>query len=694
MQIHIHYQLGVKTKQTTLPINGTQHLIDGLQIQTIQQNRPFGQQWQINFRADQDLVFKELSISIPLSIHQQDKLFCNGFQSWTLTDEFPTSHQFKKVALVANTLISPFGDYHLHPYTNKKGHLHGWTYSYIRPHTYQPISFFGSVDERSGYTLFKFEARGQNSKIIISKDCKDLHLAKGNNFAGFNIYIGNGTENDVFDTYFDLIKEHVSTVTSKHTFPDSGRVNPNGAAGFTSWYNYYTHINETIISENLHAFAKHQVPLDFFQIDDGWQPAVGDWMQANQKFPNGLKPITQSIKLQSYQAGLWLAPFICQHQSELYKQHPDFLLRKPNGKPVTAAYNFLWRSFMYALNFYNPRVQDYLKRVFDTILNQWDFDLVKLDFLYAVALQPPPGKTRGQVMYEAMEWLRQTVGDKLILGCGVPLGAAFGQTDYCRIGPDIHLSWDMVLLKWLGSREGVSTLSAIKNAIHRRQLNGRAFANDPDVSILRNTNHSLNPEQKFTLFFVNQLFGSLQFVSDNIDEYPPDTLHLYLSQFPLKQKNVHLAVQQKDVYQIHFSIGNLHYLAYCNLTGNKTTVNLSADTAQLPSTMQSYFYSNQTKVHLFAHETIELKPYQTACLLAIDISLPYSLAGGDAHLFPCSDIENIEKNETGIAIETKAMNRNFIIWLFNKEANVCLENAELLLCKPVKEGYLTAYRFE
>jgi hypothetical protein len=39
------------------------------------------------------------------------------------------------------------------------------------------------------------------------------------------------------------------------------------------------------------------------------------------------------------------------------------------------------------------------------------------------------------------KFLRECVGNKMILGCGVPLlAAANGTTDYCRIGPDIHLN--------------------------------------------------------------------------------------------------------------------------------------------------------------------------------------------------------------------------------------------------------------
>ena len=89
------------------------------------------------------------------------------------------------------------------------------------------------------------------------------------------------------------------------------------------------------------------------------------------------------------------------------------------------------------------------------MLDVWGFDLVKLDFLYAVCMLPTEYKTRGQIMCEAMDFLREVIGDKLILGCGVPLGPAFGKVDYCRIGPDVGLNWDGAPKEKLLHRERV-----------------------------------------------------------------------------------------------------------------------------------------------------------------------------------------------------------------------------------------------
>ena len=111
---------------------------------------------------------------------------------------------------------------------------------------------------------------------------------------------------------------------------------------------------------------------DRFQIDDGWEPKVGDWLETDtQKFPHGLKGMVQEIHASGFQAGLWLAPFVCEKDSALFRQHPDWLL-KVDGKPWCCGSN--WSSF-YALDIDNPAVLDYLRRVFDRVLNDWGFEM-------------------------------------------------------------------------------------------------------------------------------------------------------------------------------------------------------------------------------------------------------------------------------------------------------------------------------
>lgn len=212
-------------------------------------------------------------------------------------------------------------------------------------------------------------------------------------------------------------------------------------------------------------------------------------------------------------AGLWLAPFAGTKTSNLYKEHKNWFIQDKNGKPYKTGHN--WGGF-YSLDIYNPDVRVYLKKVFNVVLNDWGYDLVKLDFLYGACVLPMHNKSRGEIMCDAMDFLRECCGDKLILGCGVPLMPAFGKVDYCRIGSDISLSWKP---KKHAIREEVSTTHAVCNTIFRRHLDGRAWMNDPDVFLLRDKNVKTDFEQRKLLAKINSTFGSLLFNSDNIDEY-------------------------------------------------------------------------------------------------------------------------------------------------------------------------------
>ena len=211
----------------------------------------------------------------------------------------------------------------------------------------------------------------------------------GGSFPLFDLFFAEGSEVEVFDGWFQAMG--IRPRTEKKL------------AGYSSWYNRYQNITEDTIREDMTGCRSLLCPGDLFQIDDGWEPKVGDWLETDtQKFHHGLKGMVEEIHASGFQAGLWLAPFVCEKDSALFRQHPDWLL-KVDSKPWCCGSN--WSSF-YALDIDNPAVLDYLRRVFDRVLNDWGFDLVKLDFLYGAAPFGNARESRAARMYRAMELLR------------------------------------------------------------------------------------------------------------------------------------------------------------------------------------------------------------------------------------------------------------------------------------------------
>lgn len=446
---------------------------------------------------------------------QTERFFANGFQSWTSSREYKRNDvQYGLRTLsklpIARTFSGASGDYAFTEYG--KDLYHSFSYTYFRID--EKVELVGSLDERTGYTIF-YADYAQNIFAAV-KDVEGLTL--DGEYQLFDIVRVQGTYDEAFDKYFELYPRK-----------NTGRVKH--LAGYTSWYNYYQNINEEIILRDLQGLARAGKNANIFQIDDGYETKVGDWDMDAVKFPNGLAPIVDRIHEQGLMAGLWYAPFAAQFKANVIKNHPDWLIRNKHGRPVISG--IAWGGF-YALDFEKEEVREYIKAFFDKVFNEWHFDMVKLDFLYAAAIEPRNGKTRGQLMCEAMDFLRECCGDKIILGCGVPLAPAFGIVDACRISCDVENTFKEKFYVKVTNQEIISAKMAMVNSVYRRHLNGRIWANDPDVFFLRDDGMKkagYTLQQKKLLAKVNHIFGDVLFVSDNVGAYDDVKMQILLDAY-------------------------------------------------------------------------------------------------------------------------------------------------------------------
>jgi alpha-galactosidase len=408
------------------------------------------------------------------------------------------------------------GDYPFTPY----GQAHAQSYTEIRPNPDTDfIHFWGSLSEETGWTSFRHFPKTQEIQAE-----KDLHLQIQAPYCLFDLWQGQGPQKQQYQQFFTLfLQKYPAQIPTTQ---------PPLLAGWTSWYLHYTNIDQNLILNIARDYAQYRQEAGqnfpnnlhwVIQIDDGWQAKTGDWLEIKtQKFPLGMKALADSIKAQGMMPGLWLAPFICSKASRIAKNHPDWLLKNSQGKPLKVGVNPLWDGAYYALDIYHPAVQAHLQKVFQTLTQDWGYELLKIDFLYAVAAQGRPDKSRAQVMHEAMRLLRSWVGpDVKLLGCGLPLAAGWGQVDYARIGADIYEKWDHGALRWARHRERLSTKLSLTNTLARHPLDGQIWGNDPDVVILRHKKHRLNTDQKTKLLYLNALSGSVFFNSDALNPLKP-----------------------------------------------------------------------------------------------------------------------------------------------------------------------------
>jgi alpha-galactosidase len=120
--------------------------------------------------------------------------------------------------------------------------------------------------------------------------------------------------------------------------------------------------------------------VDRFVMDDGWfgqrktdHAGLGDWYVNPQKFPHGLKPLIDKVHSLGMDFGLWVEPEMVNPDSDLYRQHPDWVLNFP-GRPRSEQRNQL------VLNLARTDVRDYVLGFLDKLLDENDIAFLKWDY--------------------------------------------------------------------------------------------------------------------------------------------------------------------------------------------------------------------------------------------------------------------------------------------------------------------------
>jgi len=304
-------------------------------------------------KSSEPIVLIDAQITGKFNPPSNPFIFSNGFQSWSHS-RFLTPHEKQKpLKNIMKPYAQHYGDYHYFNYKKFPNDQHSWTYTYTLVND-NIIELLASVNNDPGFTLIQWNYH--TGRFSVSRDCSGKMIHQ-NEWLLFDLFHQTDMEYRTWNSWSVLYCNN-----------QPARL-PEKARGWTSWYYYYTAINEPIITHNLNQFSELS---DFiFQIDDGYQQSVGEWTQTNKKFPHGMKWLADSIHATGKKAGLWLAPFICEHNSMIFRKHPDWKVKDIKGKPLKAGYNPGWSGWYYPLDIYHPEVRNYLTATFDTILNHY-----------------------------------------------------------------------------------------------------------------------------------------------------------------------------------------------------------------------------------------------------------------------------------------------------------------------------------
>jgi alpha-galactosidase len=298
---------------------------------------------------------------------------------------------------------------------------------------------------------------------------------------------------------------------------------PQPPAGWCSWYCFGSRVTAKNVIDNLGAIAKDVPQLKYVQLDDGYQPAMGDWLETGKAFGGDVQGVLQAIRKQGFEPAIWVAPFIAESGSHLFQQHPDWFMTGEDGKPLPAdkvTFQGWRRGPWYALDGTNPEVQKHLENVFRTMRRDWGVTYFKLDANFWGAMHggklSDPKATRVEAYRRGMQAILKGAGDSFILGCNHPIWASFGLIHGSRSSGDIKRTWD------------VFRKTARQN-LYRAWQNGRVWWNDPDAVTLSGN----MPEEEYRFHATAILAsGGLVLSGDDLSTLPADRLAMLKKLLP------------------------------------------------------------------------------------------------------------------------------------------------------------------
>lgn len=118
---------------------------------------------------------------------------------------------------------------------------------------------------------------------------------------------------------------------------------------------------------------------EYYVIDAGWYApgmwwdSVGEWKESRERFPNGIREVTDRIREKGMIPGLWLELEVMGINCELAKKAPDDWFFVRHGKRV-------YDRSRYQLDFRNPEVISYVNSVIDRVVNEYGAGYIKMDY--------------------------------------------------------------------------------------------------------------------------------------------------------------------------------------------------------------------------------------------------------------------------------------------------------------------------
>ncbi len=341
---------------------------------------------------------------------------------------------------------------------------------------------------------------------------------------------------------------------------------PKPPTGWCSWYCFGPRVTAQQVLDNLDFIARQTPGLRYVQIDDGYQPAMGDWLETGAAFGGNVQGVLKQIRERSFEPAIWVAPFVAEEKSHVFQRHPGWFVKDAAGKPLRSdlvTFGGWRRGPWYVLDGTHPEVQQHFESLFRTMRREWGCTYFKLDANFWGAIHGgyfhDARATRIEAYRRGMQSILRGAGDSFVLGCNHPIWPSLGLIHGSRSSNDIKRTWERIE-------------TTARQNLSRNWQNGRLWWNDADAVVLTGDLPDNEVQFHATAIYAS---GGLVLSGDDLTKISAEKLAMLRK---LQPPTGVAARFEDDSFRVgRIGLGNREIVALLNFTDNplSTTVRLA-----------------------------------------------------------------------------------------------------------------------
>ena len=260
--------------------------------------------------------------------------------------------------------------------------------------------YFG-VLAHSGNFKVTFEVSPyKTTRTVIGINDFDFswNLKEGESFQTPSLFAGFSHEG------YTRMSHNLNRLSVDHLLP-KGHSNAIRPVLYNSWE--ATYFDVTVEGQISLAQKAADLGVELFVVDDGWfgqrhsdNAGLGDWYVNKEKFPHGLKPLIDEVNKMGMDFGIWVEPEMVNADSDLYREHPDWIYHFKNREPSESRNQLV-------LNLCHEEVVHYLIDVLSKLLSENNIAFIKWDYNRPIS---EPGALNLPLEERESVWYRHTLG--------------------------------------------------------------------------------------------------------------------------------------------------------------------------------------------------------------------------------------------------------------------------------------------